>query len=242
MIRFENVSKSFSDKKVLDGMSFEVPEGQTFVLMGPSGSGKSVTLKHIIGVLKPDQGRVFVDNMEVSAMGREEIKVVRQKMGYLFQDGALINWLNVFDNIALPLRENSKMPESEIRERVQQKLTLVHLEKDGEKMPDIISGGMRKRVGLARALITDPKIILYDEPTSALDPEISASINRLIMDLQERLGVTSVVVTHSLSCAFTVADRLAVFDKGKIVQEGPPEEIRKAPIDRVRAFLGNLLD
>lgn len=242
MIRFDDVHKSFGEKKILDGMSFEVQEGETFVLMGPSGSGKSVTIKHIIGVHKPDTGHVYVEGQDVAALDRKELKLLRQKMGYLFQDGALINWLSVFDNVALPLRENTKLSEPEIRERVQEKLALVQLETDGEKMPDIISGGMRKRVGLARALITDPKIILYDEPTSALDPEISASINRLIVDLQERLHVTSIVVTHSISCAFTVADHLAVFDKGKIIQIGAPEEIRRNPNERVKTFLGDMLD
>lgn len=242
MIRFEKVCKTFNGKNVLDQLSFEVKNGETYVIMGPSGTGKSVTLKHIIGVHKPDSGKIFVDDIDLATVGPKELKGLRQEMGYLFQDGALINWLNVFDNVALPLRENTRLSKEEIEERVRSKLELVQLSADADKMPDVISGGMRKRVGLARALITDPSIILYDEPTSALDPEISSSINHLIIDLQERLGVTSLVVTHSLSCAFTVADRIAVFDKGHIVQEGTPEEIRHTDNERVRRFLGDLLD
>ena len=242
MIRLEGVRKSFEGKKVLDGLSLEVKPGETYVIIGPSGTGKSVTLKHIIGALRADEGRVSVNGTEVGSLDREGLRALRKSMGYLFQDGALINWLSVFDNVALPLRENTRLPEEEIRRRVLERLELVQLADAGEKMPDIISGGMRKRVGLARALVTDPTIVLYDEPTSALDPEISASINQLIRDLQERLKVTSVVVTHSINCAFTVADRIGFLDGGRILVEGSPAEIRRTKNPRLKGFLGDMFD
>lgn len=242
MIRFEDVHKGFNGKQVLAGVNFEVKQGETYVIMGPSGTGKSVALKHIIAAYAADAGRVLVEGEDVAKLDRAGVKRVRQKIGYLFQDGALINWLSVFENVALPLRENTKLPNDEIERRVREKLAMVQLQEAGEKMPDIISGGMRKRVGLARALVTEPKIILYDEPTSALDPEISASINILIRDLQNRLGVTSIVVTHSINCAFTVGDRIGFLDKGKVLVEGTPEEIRYTKNERLKGFLGDMFD
>jgi phospholipid/cholesterol/gamma-HCH transport system ATP-binding protein len=242
VIRFEGVSKSFGTKVVLDGLDLEVRRGETMVIMGPSGTGKSVTLRHIVGLVKPDKGRVLVEGHDMSTIERKDLVELRKRMGYLFQDAALINWLNVGDNVALPLRENTDIPDDEIRRRVVQKLEDVHLRDVWEKMPSELSGGMRKRVGLARALITDPEIILYDEPNAGLDPEISASINRLIRDVRDRFGITSVVVSHLVSCVRTVADRVVLLDKGKVVLEGPRDEFLSSDHPRLVRFLGDSED
>ncbi len=242
MIILENVFKSFGAKKILQGISFRVEEGQSYVIMGGSGTGKSVTLKTIIGMLKPESGSVRVEGQEVPALDRQGLMRLRRDMGYLFQDGALINWMTVFDNIALPLRENSKLTEAEIRDKVMDVIRLVELEHAVDLLPDSISGGMIKRASLARALINDPKIILYDEPNAGLDPIMSETINRLIKDVQDRFGVTSVVVTHKRACAFTVGDIIAIFDQGKILAEGPPGEMRNSELPLVRRFLGGVVD
>ena len=241
LIVLENVYKTFGSKKILQGISFQVEEGKTYVIMGGSGTGKSVTLKTIIGVLKPDSGSVRVEGQEVPALDRYGLMRLRRDMGYLFQDGALINWMTVFDNIALPLRENSKLTEAEIRDKVMDVIRLVELEHAVDLLPDSISG-MIKRAGLARALINDPKIILYDEPNAGLDPIMSDTINRLIKSVQDRFGVTSIVVTHKRACAFTVGDIIAVFDQGKILAEGTPGEMRNSEIPLVRRFLGGVVD
>lgn len=238
LIKLEGVSKSFGAQKVLDGLSFAVPEGKTLVLMGPSGSGKSVILKHIIGLLRPDSGTVEVMGKSVPALNRDELALLRREMGYLFQHSALINWLNVFDNVALPLRESRDFEEPEIRERVKKVLGLVLLEEEDAKMPEQLSGGMQKRVGLARALVTEPKVILYDEPESGLDPEMSASISAMIRKLQQELGTTSIAVTHSLNCALAIGDQLALFEKGSILVSGKPAEVLASGHPRVKEFLG----
>ncbi len=238
VIRFEGVEKRFRDKVVLAGIDLVVHRGETLVIMGPSGTGKSVTLRHVIGLLAPDAGRVEVEGHDLATIGKDELHELRKRTGYLFQDGALINWLNAGDNVALPLRENTRMPDDEIREKVQAKLELVRLPDAYDKMPNELSGGMRKRVGLARALITDPEIILYDEPNAGLDPEISHSINLLIRELADRLAITSMVVTHLVSCVRTVADRVVLLDKGRVAFEGSREDFFERPNERLRQFLG----
>lgn len=242
VIRFENVSKRFGSKVVLDGLNLEVFRGETLVIMGPSGTGKSVTLRHVIGLMKADSGRVTVEGHDMGKIRPKELAELRRGMGYLFQDAALINWLNVRDNVALPLRENTDMEEDEILQRVEAKLELVHLPDILEKMPSELSGGMRKRVGLARALITEPKLILYDEPNAGLDPEISASINALIRDIQKQLEITSVVITHLVSCVRTVADRVVLLEKGKVVLEGGRDEFLASKHPRLLQFLGDSHD
>ncbi|MDA1260025.1 MAG: ATP-binding cassette domain-containing protein [Planctomycetota bacterium] len=241
-IELRDVHKSFGAQKVLEGLSFSVEQGQSLVLMGPSGSGKSVILKHLIGLLKPDHGEVEVMGKSVPELSGHELSLLRKDMGYLFQHSALLNWMSVFDNVALPLREGRDCAESEIRERVQKVLALVMLEGAELKLPEQLSGGMQKRVGLARALVTEPKVILYDEPEAGLDPEMSASISATIRRLQEELGTTSVTVTHSTSCAKTVGDLLAVFEKGRIIVSGPPAEVLASELPRVREFLGTPID
>jgi len=238
VIRFRDVHKSFGSQHVLNGLSFEVRRGETLAVMGPSGTGKSVVLRHVIGLLRADSGAVEVEGDEVSRLPRTELSALRRRMGFLFQEGALINWLNVGDNVALPLRENTRMRESEIRDKVQEKLALVRIPDTWAKMPSQISGGMKKRVGLARALITDPEIVLYDEPNAGLDPEISASINELIRDLQQELHVTAVVVEHRVRCIKTVADRVLFLEQGRALLDLPPREFFASDHPRLRQFLG----
>ena len=242
MIKLEGVKKAFGTQQVLDGVEFQVPEGHSLVIMGPSGSGKSVILKHIIGLLQADDGKVSVMGKDVAALDREGLAQLRRDMGYLFQHSALINWLSVFDNLALPLRETTKMTNAEIRARVMHVLELVQMTEAEAKLPSEISGGMQKRVGLARALVTEPSIILYDEPEAGLDPEMSTSVSNTMRRLKEEHGMTSVTVTHSVSCALTVADTLAVFENGRFLISGPPTEVLNSDLPRVREFLGAQLD
>jgi len=237
LICVQDLHTRLGNRKILNGMDFSVKEGETFVIMGGSGGGKSVTLKHIIGVFKPDRGRVVVDGRSVPDLDRMQLMELRKEMGYLFQSGALINWLTVFENVALPLREHSKMPEADIRDRVLEVVSLVEMEHALDQYPDSISGGMKKRAGLARALVTKPKIVLYDEPNAGLDPVMSETINRLIVDVQKKLGVTSVVVTHRRACAFMVADRIAVIERGRIVDQGTQMEMRRSEHPLTKKFL-----
>jgi len=238
VIRFDGVVKVLGGRRVLDGLSFDVHRGETLVIMGPSGTGKSVTLRHVVGLMQPDEGRVEVDGSDMASIGKKELAELRKRTGYLFQDGALINWLSVGENIALPLRENTKLGEDEIRARVEERLDLVKLPGIWETMPGDLSGGMRKRVGLARALVTDPEIVLYDEPNAGLDPETSQTINDLIRDLADRLDITSVVVTHLVSCVRTVADRVILLDGGGIVVDLEKDAFLSSDNERLLRFLG----
>ncbi|RLB46952.1 MAG: ABC transporter ATP-binding protein [Deltaproteobacteria bacterium] len=242
LICVQDLHTRLGNRKILNGMDFVVKEGETFVIMGGSGGGKSVTLKHIIGVFKPDRGRVIVDGKSVGDLDRVSLMDLRKEMGYLFQSGALINWLTVFENVALPLREHTKLRESEIRDRVHEVVSVVEMEHALDQFPDSISGGMKKRAGLARALVTKPKIVLYDEPNAGLDPVMSETINRLIVDVQNKLGVTSVVVTHRRACAFTVADRIAVIERGRIVDQGTQAEMRRSEHPLTKKFLSPDVD
>jgi len=237
VIRFEDVRKSFGPKTVLDGLSFEVQRGRTLGIMGPSGTGKSVALRHIIGLIRADSGRVLVEERDVARLARKELVLLRQRMGYVFQEGALINWLSVGENLALPLRENTDLREAEIRERVRAKLELVHIPDAWERMPSEISGGMKKRVGLARALITDPELILYDEPNAGLDPEIARSINHQIRELAQKLAVTSIVVEHRIDCIRAVADEVLFLDRGKALMPATsPDEFFRSDHPRLLRF------
>lgn len=238
VVRFEDVHKAFGSLQVLRGLSFELQRGRTLAIMGPSGTGKSVALKHAIGLLKPDRGKVFVHGQDVAAATRAELSALRRRMGYVFQEGALINWLTVGENVALPLRENSDLPLAEIRAKAQEKLELVSIPDSWDKQISQISGGMKKRVGIARALITDPELILYDEPNAGLDPEIAGSINELMVELQERLGVTSLVVEHRVECIQRVADEVLFLEDGQALVQLPPEEFFSSDIPRLVRFLG----
>ncbi len=242
MILLDHVYKSFGNREILKDMCLHVAKGECFVIMGRSGIGKSVTLKHVIGVVRPDKGRVIVNGIDVPNASRKELAALRMKIGYLFQSGALINWLSVFDNVALPLREHRLIPEEEIQERVMERLRLVEMEHTVDVMPENLSGGMKKRVALARALVMDPEILLYDEPNAGLDPVMSETINNLIVNVQQKLRVTSIVVTHRLGCAFTVGDRIGLLDSGRIIEEGTPDEIRNSVNPLVRRFVQGVID
>jgi len=237
MIRFENVTKRFGAKTVLDGIRYEIRRGETFVIVGRSGAGKSVSLRHMIRLLTPDAGRVWVGDDCVSEASGKQLERILGRFGVLFQSAALLQWLNVEDNVCLPLRQTTHLPDDEVRARAAEKLALVGLEGVGDKMPADISGGMRKRVGLARAIVTQPEIILYDEPTSGLDPVISRQIDLLIDDLRKRLGVTSVVVTHDLYSALAIGTRVAMLHEGRFAVCAPPEEFVASEHPVVRDFL-----
>jgi phospholipid/cholesterol/gamma-HCH transport system ATP-binding protein len=238
IIRFEDVHKSFGAQKVLQGLSFEVRRGRTLGIMGPSGTGKSVVLRHTIGLIKPDRGRIEVEGRDVAHLDKRELSELRKRMGFLFQEGALINWLSVGENVALPLRENTKLSDAEIRDLAQSKLELVHIPEAWDKMPSQISGGMKKRVGLARALVTEPEIILYDEPNAGLDPEIAESINELIREVQQQFKVTSIVVEHRVRCLKTVADEVMFLEGGQALLELPPDQFFSSDHPRLVRFLG----
>lgn len=222
VVEFDNVTKRFGDTAVLDGMSFSVGKGEIFVIVGPSGIGKSVTLKHIVGLLSPNSGTV---------------RVGTERIGYLFQSGALLAWMTVWDNVALPLRETTHLSEAEIAAKVDAALEAVGLADDGEKHPAEISGGMQKRAGLARSIVCDAELILYDEPTSGLDPVTSLAINRLIVRLNRTRGITSVVVTHDLAAALSFADRLLLIHGGKAVFCGAPHDFLASGNETVRSFV-----
>lgn len=237
MLQIENMHKSLDGRDVLQGVDLTVPDGETLVIVGASGSGKSVTLQHIVGLMRPDQGRILVDGEDACTARKRRLESIRERFGMLFQSGALINWMSVFENVALPLYEKSDLDDEAIRERVKSKLALVGLEGTEAKMPAEISGGMRKRAGLARAIVRDPAIVLYDEPTSGLDPVMSRTIDNLILDLQQEAGVTSVVVTHDLRSAFAVGDNIALLHQGKIAEISPPSQFRSSTHAFVRQFV-----
>ncbi len=237
MIRFEKVTKQLGGKNVLEDLSFDIEQGEIFVIVGPSGTGKSVTLKHMVRLLTPTSGAVWVGDTEVSVLDGAALSKVRGRFGYLFQGGALLGWMTVAENIALPLRENTKMTEDEIAAQVEEALGLVGMAQDGDKLPSEISGGMQKRAGLARAIVRRPEIVLYDEPTSGLDPVTARTIDRLIRRLNKELGITSVVVSHDLQGALLIADRIAMLTGGRFVEVSTPKEFVASEQPDVRRFL-----
>jgi len=236
-IRIINLHKSFGMQKVLDGVDLEVEKGKITVIIGKSGGGKSVLLKHLIGLIKPDKGSIWINGIEITKLKEKELNEIRIKFGMLFQEAALFDSMDVFDNIAFPLREHTKKAEKEIEKIVENKLKQVGLLRFGDKMPAELSGGMRKRVGLARALALDPETILFDEPTSALDPIISLTILELIKETQTDLNKTYVVISHDLMGMFRIADKVAFLSEGKIIEYGTPYEIRKSKNEVTMEFL-----
>jgi phospholipid/cholesterol/gamma-HCH transport system ATP-binding protein len=236
-VEFRDVNKAYGNKQVLRGADLKVYRGEVLVILGGSGSGKSVTLRHMLGLEAPDSGRVIVEDEDITDHPEEELYRVRKKFGMLFQSGALFDSMNVFENVAFPLREHAEMSEDEIARAVKEKLGLVNLPNTEQLMPVDLSGGMRKRVGLARSIVLDPKMILYDEPTTGLDPITSQKINELIIDLQSKLNVTSVVVTHDIQSAFSVGDRIAFLNKGVFEWVGTMEEARVSEHPVLREFL-----
>jgi len=241
IIEFKDVYKSFNGLLVHNGISLSIFEGEIMSLLGGSGSGKSVLLKELIGLIKPDKGIIMLMNENVHQMREEDLFKLREHVGMLFQSAALFDSLTVFENIAYPLREHFKLTEKEIKEVVEEKLQLVGLIGIENKMPAELSGGMKKRVGLARAFATEPEIILYDEPTTGLDPITAQRINELIIELRKKLGITAIVVTHDLHCVKTVSDRIAMLYEGKIVAIGTWEELKASNIQTVKEFIsGNI--
>ncbi len=236
MIEIRGLRKRLSNRWVLDGLDLDVRNGETLVVMGASGTGKSVLLKHVIGLMIPDQGSIRVDGEDIIGLADRELDEIRKKFGMLFQSSALFDSLTVGENVALPLREHLRLGEEEIRRRVTERLSWVGLTGVEQMKPASLSGGMRKRVGLARAIVMDPRYVLYDEPTTGLDPIMADVIDRLIRDIQRRLGVTSIVVTHDIASAYKVGDRMAMLHEGKVVFDGTPEETRTTKDPLVRQF------
>jgi phospholipid/cholesterol/gamma-HCH transport system ATP-binding protein len=239
MIELHGVEKRFGKQVVLNGVDFEVREGETVALLGPSGTGKSVLLKTIIGLIKPDQGVIVVDGKEVGRLKRKDLSELRSRIGYVFQNGALFDSMSVFENVRLGITDQDKYQDLDyVRTRIAECIRLVNLPPDTvDKFPAQLSGGMRKRVGIARAIAGSPKYLLYDEPTSGLDPVNADIIDALVQRLDDELGVTSVMVTHDVRGAFRVADRLALLSEGRIVMQGTPQEFLDSTNAKVREFL-----
>jgi len=237
IVEFRDVVKKFNGSPVLDGLSFSVSKGEIFCIVGPSGTGKSVTLRHLVRLVSPTSGSVFVDGVDVAAASDRELVAVRRRIGYLFQSGALLAWMTVAENVALPLRETTRLKEGEIAAKTAAALAAVELSAAADKFPSQISGGMQKRAGLARAIVRDSDIMLYDEPTSGLDPVTAATIHRLIVKIGRERGITSIVVTHDLASALDFADRILLLKDGKAVACLPPAEFARSANPVVREFV-----
>ena len=237
MIQLIDVHKAFGPKVVLDGFTLEVREGETMVIIGYSGTGKSVAIKHIVGLLEPDEGEVWVDGRDVPRLPRRELYELRSSIGYVFQFAALFDSFTIGENVAMGLRKQGKLSPREIDDRVHEALDLVDLPDVADRFPAELSGGMRKRVGIARAIALRPKYILYDEPTTGLDPVTSAVIDQLMVRMREKLGVTSVVITHDMRSAYTVGSRIAMLYEGRVRQVGTVDEVRRTTDPVVRQFI-----
>ena len=237
MIEFKNVYKAFGPKQVLRGFNLQVNEGETMVIIGYSGGGKSVAIKHIVGLLEPDAGEVWVDGKRVSLLSRQELYAMRGKIGYVFQFAALFDSMTIGDNVAMGLRKQGELSEAEIQARVTEALDLVDLPDVQRRMPAELSGGMRKRVGIARAIALRPKYILYDEPTTGLDPVTSATIDALMVRMRDQLGVTGIVITHDMRSAYTVGTRIAMLYEGEVLAVGSVSEIQQSTNPLVRQFI-----
>lgn len=237
IIELQEVHKYFGEQHVLKGIDFKVPRAKTTVIIGRSGGGKSVLLKHMIGLIKPDQGRVLVEGHNLNALDDRQLNEVRRQFGMLFQDAALFDSMTSGENVAFPLWEHSGLRRREINELVSKKLAMVGLPGVEPKYPSQLSGGMRKRVGLARAIALEPAIILFDEPTTGLDPLMADAINRLISETQKRLGVTAVVISHDIEGAYKIADFMAMLYEGRIIAAGTPDEIRGSDNEVVQQFI-----
>lgn len=237
MIELRNIHKAFGRQRVLRGLDLTIPKGKITVILGPSGSGKSVTLKHMIGLMRPDKGKILVDGIDVNELDSEALTKFRRRFGMVFQHAALFDSMNVYENIAFPLRESNHHAEEDIRKKVRNALAAVELEGVEEKMPSQLSGGMRKRVGFARAVILRPEILLYDEPTTGLDPLMTDAVDNLILDMQHGLPITSVVISHDITSAFRVADQIAMLSGGRIIEVGPPDLMKRSRNAVVRRFI-----
>ncbi len=238
-VRLDGVTKSFGDRRVLDNVSFEVAAGCGFVILGRSGTGKSVTLRHIIGLVRPDSGRVFVEEDEISALSGTALARVRQRIGFLFQNAALFDSISVGENVAFPMRRHTRLSDREIRDRAAEKLESVGLGREYEKMPAALSGGMRKRAGLARALALDPRILLIDEPSAGLDPITADEIDELLRSLKDEGRATLIIVTHNIPSAKRLGDELVMLHEGRIVAQGSPADLERSDDPMVQAFMSS---
>jgi len=242
MIELIDLHKAFGKHQVLSGLNLSIEDGKTTVIIGRSGGGKSVLLKHIIGLLKPDRGQVLVDGVDMTRLNDRELNEVRKKFGMLFQEAALFDSMTVGENVAFPLREHARLKEKEIWEIVADRLRAVGLPGVEEKMPSELSGGMRKRVGLARAIALHPQIVLFDEPTTGLDPVMTEAINHLIMETQERFRLTCVVISHDLQSIFRIGHKIAMLYEGVIIAHGAPEEIKTSRNPVIQQFLAGSIE
>lgn len=237
MIRIEGLKKTFNSTEVLRGVDFEIRDRETVVIIGRSGGGKSVLLKHLCGLLKPDAGRVIVDDVDIQPLSEEQLTPIRKKFGVLFQGAALFDSMTVFDNVAFPLREDRKLSEAQITKRVEEALAIVDLLDARDKKPAELSGGMRKRAGLARACVSNPKYMLYDEPTTGLDPILADNINDMILRMRDHFHVTGVAVTHDMVSAYKIADRIAMLHEGRIHAVGTPAQIQASTDPVIQQFI-----
>lgn len=242
MIKVENLHKRFGNLIVLNGVNFEVPAGSTIVILGRSGIGKSVLLKCIVRLIEPDDGKIYIEGKNIFDLPIKELNELRKDIGFLFQSAALYDSMSVRENLAFPLIRHTNLSEKEIEDRVEEMLNLVGLSNAIDKMPSELSGGMRKRIGLARSLILKPKIMLYDEPTTGLDPVTSKEIARLIISMQEKFRMTNIVVTHDMVVALSTADKIFLLENGNFIFEGTPDELAKSEVDIVKKFLSTSLD
>jgi phospholipid/cholesterol/gamma-HCH transport system ATP-binding protein len=237
VIKVVGVRRSFGEQEVLRGLDLEIATGEILVVIGRSGGGKSVLLKHLIGLLRPDSGHIFVDDIDITRLGRNALDRIRERYGVVFQGGALFDSMSVYDNVAFPLREKTRLRTAEIRQRVEEKLAQVGLEEMGAKNPAEISGGMRKRVAIARALVTEPEVVFFDEPTTGLDPILVNTIHHLIVELHRKFRFTAIVVSHEIPEIFQIADRVAMLHDGVIVDSGTPGAIQASPNPIVQQFI-----
>jgi phospholipid/cholesterol/gamma-HCH transport system ATP-binding protein len=237
MIAVRSLAKKIGEQEILRGVDLEVQTGETLAIIGRSGGGKSVLLKHLVGLIAPDAGEIWIDGQNIIGMNERQLGTIRVKVGILFQGGALFDSMTVEENIAFPLREAGERDPKVLRSKVREMLEVMEMEGEEEKMPESLSGGMKKRVGLARSIIRGPSCVLYDEPTSGLDPVVADSINRLIRRLQRRLGVTSIVVTHDMKSAFDVADRIAYLHEGRIYFQGTTADLQQSTDRLIQDFL-----
>lgn len=242
VIKAENVVKKFGDRTILNGISLEVYRGETFVIMGGSGCGKSTFLRHLTGALKPDSGKISLLGKDLSLLSADDLDAVKKKIGMSFQSSALFDSMNIGENVSLPLKEHTKLEKNVIDIVVKMKLEMVGLRGFEDLMTSQISGGMRKRVGLARAIAMDPEIVFYDEPTAGLDPIVAGVIDKLILDLSKKLAITSVVVTHDMKSVFSIANRVAMLYEGRVLEVGTPDEIKNSKNPMVRQFISGAAD
>lgn len=242
MIRYRELHKRFGEKVVLDGVSLDVPKGTILFIVGTSGAGKSVLIKHLIGLLRPDSGDIFLDDVEVSRLSEEELYPVRKRCGMVFQHATLFDSMSVLDNVALPLRKHQRLGVDEARSKAMERLRVVHLEHDANRFPADLGDGARKRAAIARTLTLDPEYVLFDEPTTGMDPVTARRTDKMIRELSDKVGVTSIVVSHDLPSIFGIADRIAMLYKGKIRLVGTPTEFKSSDDPVVRQFIAGLPD